>query len=336
MIRPNDQRKDAILKMLPLTGGVTAAVIEERLRSFGIEVTRRTLERDLGELTDTGQALATNTKPRQYSRSPSHPIGLTRGLEPAEAVVLQLAESHLRRLLPAHMLAVFDGLFEDARASLRDSGMQWADGKPHTPLARWADLVKTEPEWLPRIAPAVRSAVSEAVSEALLRGRQLKLRYRTRRDSEFKESLLSPLGLVQRGPVTFLVVTQRADRDPFLLAMHRIAEATMLEEDTVTPAGFDLSAWLTAGSMLVLVQRDIRLVLAVSGVALLGLQEAPLAVGQTITRMADGRHRLTVRLPHSLQLEWWVLGMGDNVELLAPKRLRAIIKTRLRSASYQY
>lgn len=336
MTRPNDQRKTAILRMLQPSCWINAATIEQRLLSAGFSQTRRTLERDLQELADTGDVLVSGLKPRQYARPANSPLTLNRPLAPTEAVVLQLAEAHLRRLLPAHMNAVFGDLFKQARASLQQSGLTWADGQARMPLARWADLVKAEPEWLPRIVPSVPAAVDEAVSEALLRRRQLSLRYRKRKATEEKDAVVSPLGLVQRGPITFLVVAHRADRDPYLLALHRIAQARVLPEHAVEPAGFKLADWLNTGQMQFRVQGQIKLVLAITEVALNGLQEAPLALGQTITPMDDGRHRLTATLSHSLQLEWWLLGMADAVEVLSPKALRTTIAARLRGALARY
>jgi predicted DNA-binding transcriptional regulator YafY len=336
MSRLNDQRKAALLRVLHPSSPLSAATIEHRLNRAGFEQTRRTLERDLQELVTTGDVLASEGKPRQYRRQITSAVKLNRPLDATEAVVLQLAEAHLSRLLPAHMATVFGDLFKQARASLQQTGLTWADGQPRLPLARWADLVQAESEWLPRLVPPVAAAVDEAVSEALLRRQQLALLYRKRRASEDKDAIVSPLGLVQRGPVTFLVVARRADSDPYLLALHRIAQARVLPESAIAPPGFKLKDWLTTGQMQFRVQGQIELVLAITDEARVGLQEAPLAIGQTITPLDDGRHRLAVILNHSLQLEWWLLGMADAVEVISPSTLRTAISARLRGALARY
>jgi len=52
------------------------------------------------------------------------------------------------------------------------------------------------------------------------------------------------------------------------------------------------------------------------------LTETPLAADQTITRIDDSHVRLEAAVLDTPQLRWWLLGFGDNVEVVAPEGLR--------------
>jgi predicted DNA-binding transcriptional regulator YafY len=96
---PAEQRKDLIRRMLSPSTSLTSRVIEQRLGAAGHAVTRRTLERDLQELLDAGEAVASDGKPRGFRRGAIDAFRLRRELDPAEAVLFRLAEAHLRQSL---------------------------------------------------------------------------------------------------------------------------------------------------------------------------------------------------------------------------------------------
>jgi predicted DNA-binding transcriptional regulator YafY len=52
------------------------------------------------------------------------------------------------------------------------------------------------------------------------------------------------------------------------------------------------------------------------------LFETPLSSDQTLTDQVDGTVRLVATVPHTLQLGWWLLGLGDGVEVIKPESLR--------------
>ncbi|MHB8493736.1 MAG: WYL domain-containing protein [Casimicrobiaceae bacterium] len=52
------------------------------------------------------------------------------------------------------------------------------------------------------------------------------------------------------------------------------------------------------------------------------LQETPLSEDQTIEDAADGRVRVRASVLDTPQLRWWLLGIADGVEVVAPAALR--------------
>ena len=330
---PRD-RKDRIRKMLHPSIPVTAKVIEQRLKRYEFEFTRRTLERDLQELLDTGEAVCDEHKPRGFRRGAIDPISLRRELDPAEAVVFQLAEAHLRQLLPAGFNENFGVLFRQARETpMRALGSPGGGGSA---MARWATKVRALPDALPRVPPRIRTSIHEAVSDALLLERQLRAVYSARHDGTTKEHRVSPLGLFQLGVFTYLVALSERSGRVFTMALQRIRRAEVLEEPARRPPGFNLDDWIASPERQFGSKGDIDLVLRVRADAAPPIEEAPLARDQRFTAEADGSWRLEVSLPWTPPLERWILGMGDAAEVLEPAVLRDYIAQRVVAAAARY
>src|SRR3546814_3707096 len=80
------------------------------------------------------------------------------------------------------------------------------------------------------IPPTVDNDVLVAVHEAVYMDRQLQLEYLARKRDETRHYTVHPLGLIQRGPVTYLVARFSETPKITLLAVHRIRKATRLDE----------------------------------------------------------------------------------------------------------
>src|SRR3546814_8006129 len=92
------------------------------------------------------------------------------------------------------------------------------------------------------IPPTVDNDVLVAVHEAVYMDRQLQLEYLARKRDETRHYTVHPLGLIQRGPVTYLVARFSETPKITLLAVHRIRKATRLDAAAVIPEGFNLKA----------------------------------------------------------------------------------------------
>jgi predicted DNA-binding transcriptional regulator YafY len=85
----------------------------------------------------------------------------------------------------------------------------------------------------PFISPDIDPAVLVAVHEALLNENQLRVTYRATQkvDAEPKIYRLHPLGLIQRGPITYLAAMANDYVDVYLYALHRMQALELLAED---------------------------------------------------------------------------------------------------------
>ncbi len=52
------------------------------------------------------------------------------------------------------------------------------------------------------------------------------------------------------------------------------------------------------------------------------LLESPLSYDQVITTKRDGRIQITATVKDTRQLRWWLLGFGDQVEAVRPKKIK--------------
>lgn len=189
-------RQWELLKLLPTRGpGKTAKELAEALNDAGFQVSKRQVERDLGELYEVFTLDCNNASPPYGWRLPPKATIDIPGLTLAEALSLRLVEETLRTLLPPALLGALESRFQQAQRKLE----ALADGNT---TARWMNKVRTVPPALPLLPPEVDRDVLETVQDALLADRQLEVEYRKFDAEEPSKLTLHPLGLVQRGPAT--------------------------------------------------------------------------------------------------------------------------------------
>src|SRR3546814_2822326 len=112
--------------------------------------------------------------------------------------------------------------------------------------------------------------------------RQLQLEYLARKRDETRHYTVHPLGLIQRGPVTYLVARFSETPKITLLAVHRIRKATRLDAAAVIPEGFNLKAVLPDVAAGFGRGANIRLVLRMARATAIHLIETPLSADQMI------------------------------------------------------
>ena len=285
-------RQWELLKSLPTRGsGITAAGLTERLRDAGFKVTKRSVERDLIELSGLFAIRCNDaTKPYGWLWMQDHALDLP-GLDFTEAISLVLVEELLRKLAPVSLLRVLEPKFKQARQKLGSF--------PGNRYTQWTDRVRYVPSSLPFISPKVEPRVLETVQEAILQQRQLRLRYSGPDDPGARERTLHPLAFVQGGPVAYLVATAFGYSDPRLYALHRMISVQMTKEPSNRPEGFSLDAFLAEGGMQFGDAGVIRLEAVVSKKLACYLAESPLTKDQELIPKGEGRHLLTATIKDS-------------------------------------
>lgn len=323
-------RQWELLRLLPTHGtGSTAAQLTQTLGHAGYAVSKRTVERDLQLLehlfplqcNDRSQPYGWKWMPRMASPFP--------GISLAEALSLSLAETYLRTLLPEGLLETLTPRFAQAHEKIETLSEQ--------PVTRWLDKVRQVPPHLPRLSPTLAPGVMATVQQALLEDTPIEAEYTsTTQGRQARCLVLHPLGLVQRGPVFYLVATAFEYDDIRLYAVHRIKKAVLTTGTPRCPQGFDLDDYIATGALEFGDGKTLTLKARVR--AHLGdmLSEMPLADDQTLKPLDDGDYTLSATLSDSWQLRWWILQQGSDIEILAPRALRAEIAQTLENAAKQY
>lgn len=305
----------------------SAADLTEVLANEGFKVEKRTVERDLHDLAEIFPIECDDReKPFGWSWAKDATGFHLPAMLPSEALALQMVDRFIKPLLPDSIRDSLQPYIAAASKTLKDFSA--------SPASSWMNKVRiVHPSQL-LMPPHINPAVHRAVTEGLLLDRQMEIAYRKRGQVQTVTHIVNPLALVQRGPVTYFVVSQ--SKDPFYLAMHRISKAGILEERAQRPVDFDLGQHIASGRMGFGEGRNVRLQAVFRSDVAEHLHESVLSPDQKLVALDEGRTKITATVPSNQQLEWWLLAFGDQVEVLAPRSLRERFKFRAMEMARRY
>lgn len=323
-------RQWELLKLLPSRSpGLTSRDLEQVLVGEGFDVSKRTVERDLSELSRLFP-ITCNAKSKPYGWYWAKDASIDMpGISVAEALSLSLIEQIMQPLLPKTVLESVQPRFRQAKNKL--------NGLRHPQkLANWADKVAHVSATLPLQPPEIKPLVLETVQHALLHDNVLNVTYCSMQKTEPTTLKLHPLGLVQRAAITYLVATAEPYEQPRLFALQRIKKAKQTEHKSTTPDGFSLQSYLDSGALQFSSGKDIVLkVKLLSDDVIRSLTESPLSEDQSIEPCDDGAV-LVANVKDSWQIRWWILSYAELVEVLAPEDMREEVASRLAKAAARY
>ncbi len=312
-------RQWEMLKLLPKTPEpqVTVKHLREGLAAAGFDVDERTIQRDLKALADIFPIDVQDRSPPFGWRWNRHAHFDIPSMPLAEAMALELVEQYLQPLLPLSQLEVLQGLFRAAHRRLDTAG-------DSSRLNGWLDRVRVVQPAQPLLPPPIDPEVQHVIYEALLKRRVVSVDYRNAGGSLTQGMPLHLLGLVQRGPLTFLVAKAWNYSDVRLFVLHRFEAAVLLDDQTVEPEDFNLDEYLASGALeFSAAGKTIRIDLRLTTAQAKYLLETPLSPDQIISPDLDeGWCRLEATVNDTAQLRWWLRGLGANCEVIGPEELR--------------
>lgn len=311
-------RQWSLLQLIPRhPRRIDPARLKARLDAMGIEVTLRTVQRDLNALALAFPLECSEGRPQgwcwcQGARQIDIP-----SMDPHAALTFHLVEQHMQALLPPATLADLTPWFEAARGVVTTGASR---------VARWKHKVRVVARTLTKLPPVIDPAIQASLYEGLLHDRQVEVTYRalTQR-REAKTYPVHPLGLVVMEQVVYLVATLREYPDPRFLAIHRIDAARVLDEPARRPPGFDIDAFIEQEVGIRRSAEPLKLVLRVRGPLAAYLTETPIAKGQKIQPLDADWHELQVKVPDTQQLRNWLFSLGADAVVMAPASLRVEI-----------
>ena len=295
-----------LLRRIPRGRKITTSELHQQLKGAGFERDLRTIQRQLEILSEHFDIERDErSKPYGY-RWLERAQGLALPqLTPQESLLLQLAEEHLKNLLPARLMRSMEGFFTQARRNLGDG--------PNTRLEReWPRKVRVVATSQPLLAPTIQPGVLEEVSEALYANRWLELDYHNAAGVR-RQAKVMPLGLAQQGPRLYLVCRFEGFDNERSLALHRIHHA---EASTLTferPSDFDLEKYDADGRFGFGEGQRVQLSFEIEKDAGFHLMETPLAHDQRVKELPDGWLHVSATVVDSAMLQWWLRGFGDAV-----------------------
>lgn len=273
---------------------------------------RRALQRDLAELVERGEIAPVNPggKPLRYR------FVNTAAVDDDHPYMLSYVRERVREVVEAefpagHFDAVWKRFLQD------ESNVGLGPDKLRV-------LSDTQ-----RLRPAdIDQKVLADVLEALALSSALQVTYRNR-DSKASNPTLHPQAFIQRGPRAYLYALKGDETEPVrMYALHRFTRTEVTADSARQAAGFRLDDFIRRGQADFAGGESAELELLARGYVAELLHDCPLSSEQRIVDEPDGSAfevRVHARLPKTGQLLRWLLGCGNNVQVLAPDDLRIIV-----------
>ena len=325
---PTLARQWELLKLLPShKPGKTSRDLCESLEAAGHVVSKRTVERDLMELSRIFPICSNEiSRPYGWYWKPGARVDFP-GIALTEAVSLGLLEDLLRQLIPPAFVGALEGRFSEAREKLK--------ALPQNAYAKWADLVRYIPPGMPFLPPSISASVLSAVQDALLHRCQLKVRYTGPGAAAPKELVLHPVALIQQGARSYLLASTFDYENLRQYAVQRIQTAEVLAEKVKRPKGFSLDTYLAKGGGQFGSGKGITLKAYLTDELATILRETAISPDQKITTRG-GKNTLTATVKDSWQLHFWVLSQGPDITIVEPTSLRKDIIGKLQDSLANY
>lgn len=320
-----------LLQLLPDgPPGMTAAEARERLASAGYEVSKRTIERDLIELSRLFPLQCNNKgTPFGWYWTPGRSANLP-GISISEALTLKLVESSIRPLIPEWMLKGLESRFIQAEEKLEALSRE-------NSAARWPKYVASVTPNMILMPPEVDPDKLRLLQQALLEERQVEAVYRSSSRQQVKTLTLSPAALVQRGHTTYLVASSEGFTDIRQYVLHRFQSIRLLDVAKQVPEDFNLQRYIDDKLMQFGQRGEIQLEAWVSDQLGDLLQETPLSEDmQMMPCEGSPGYSITATVIDTWELRWWLLSHSGAIVVRQPAALSQDIKAKVVKALEQY
>jgi predicted DNA-binding transcriptional regulator YafY len=311
---------------------ITVTQLKSKLDNDDFNVSRRTIERNLIELS-TIFPLVVDDRSRPYGWSWQKDVASFNlpGFDRNEALAMVMLEHNLKHLMPTNVKNALEPQFKAAKDYLETVTKE-------AKLKSWVDKVRNVPTNQPLLAPDIDDNVQVIITEGLFLGKQLVIGYQGFNKNKVSTMQIHPIAMVQRGNTLYLTANiDGLNKEDALrnFALHRIKSAELLNVDVVIDPKFNIDYEIDKGLFGFGQGKYISIKLkfpeSFGGYYL----ETKLHQKQK-SKIIDGYIYISAQVADTPQLRWWILSLSDNVEIIEPKSLRSEIAKILKKASYIY
>ncbi|AMW78600.1 WYL domain-containing protein [Acinetobacter sp. TGL-Y2] len=288
--------------------------LQETLQREGIDISLRTIQRDLNQISQRFPIESNKTVPQGWRWRSDAPIQSLPHMTSSQAVTFMMVEEHLKHLLPPSLIEEMNPWFDLARRSLSTQNN----------VRQWINRVRIVPGNQPLIPPVVEKFAQQAIYEGLLQDKQIECVYRARGpQGEDRTYILNPLALVQKGSIIYLICTRHDKTEVQTFALHRFKSATVLDTRALHPVNFDIDAYIDSGALGFRVDFDkptkhVDLELIMNEADALYFTESQLSKEQTIVKISDDLYKVSASVPFTSQLVWWLRSFGKKIIRIEP------------------
>lgn len=312
------------MKLLGLLQAGRAYNTESLARACG--VSRRTIFRDIDILREAGVPLVYNEQEQRY-RIPDNYLLPPTNFTPEEALALIVlchdlgGRSRLPFLTPARNAAL--KLESSLPARLRDR------------LLATVDAVEI---LMPPINPLHgQQSIYEQLIEAVSQRRSVRIRYGSLSEDEQICTRLSPYRLLFNRRSWYVIGRSSFHRSPRTFNLGRIRDMELLEDRFQIPRGFSVERYLrNAWSLIPESGPDQEIVIRFGKKVAKNVAEVAWHKTQRVEFNPDGTLDFRVTVSGLGEISWWVLGYGDQAEVIRPAELRRIVAGHAARMTQQY
>lgn len=313
-------RQEVILKLLPSKDApVDIATIHQRLKTQGINFTKKTVERDMIGLRERfphvrSKASGEGRKQLWWADKALSKLGLL----PTDAMNLVMIMDHARRFGMATQVGNLEVLYEFAKSRLQSAER----------VVDWSKKIISNTRFVTLQPSAVIPEVLQTIQQALLDDHAVEVFYQSRSSDQAKTYRLKPLGLSFQDSNIYLSCSflDSTDAAPVALPLHRFRAAKSIFDEIKSPQGYDINS-VEAQRSLVSLKSDvpINIRLRLNQNMTERLTENPLTNDQKLVKEDQCHWLMHGSLFHSQGLELWLLSQGDSIEVLEPQALRDVM-----------
>ena len=308
-------RHELILGLLPnKESALDSNAIHQRVANQGVQVDKRTIQRDLSELEQKFPHV--HSRPKGKAKLWWAEKSLSRlSMLPTDAMNLVMIMDHAARF---GMAAQVENL-----APLRNYATSLLKG--NRPSQDCSGKIISNTRFVVLEPGQVKPEVLEAVQQALLDDASIEALYLKRGAREPRTLHIKPLGLSYQDSNIYLVCVFKGLPEGKLasLPLHRFQSAKATWEDLRTPDAFEMNSFEVKRSLISQKSEyPTQLKLRISQTLYERLDENALTADQQLQPTADGWWLMMGSLPLSQGLELWLLSQGEHLEVLEPVELR--------------
>jgi len=289
-------------------------------------VSRRTIFRDLDTLRKSGVPLRFDEQAQRYRISDAYYLPPTNFT----------AEEALSLIVLCHELGNHSGLpfFGPARSA----AVKLESSLPaqlREQLRSVADAVQIQPP--PRNPLAGQRPIYEHLLEAISRRQCVRITYDSLTEWTKIRTKLNPYRLFFSRRSWYVVGRSSIHRSTRTFNVGRVLDLELLDEHYRIPRGFSIERYLrNAWHMIPERGRDQRVLVRFGKMVAKNVAEVAWHKTQEVEFRDDGTLDFRATVSGLNEISWWVLGYGDQAEVLQPAELRRIVAERAKRMARQY
>ena len=316
--------KDTLVRIVSMLGLIpiyprwtTARLLHTALLARGFDISKRTVERDLNNVSSLFELIDEETSEgRKWSFSRDAKQVFLPSLSIEEALSLKMTQQHLKLFLPANVFNTLNTLFKKADDVISQQPA----------YAQWSQKVAVIPPGLDIKTHEIPLEISKIIYAGILNNKMIEVTYgRLRNPRKIK-----PLGLIIRNNKLVIPCIFDGYNDVRIIVAHRIKQAQLTTFSFAED--FNLAEYVNSDAPRnLIVADDIFLELKVRGVAATMLQESTIGKNQRLDKVDETWWLFSATLKHTFELEHWIKGHIDSIRIIKPLFLQQRIVSQLQA-----